>query len=892
MPFYFHLPCYYPNFDYPLHTPAYLGDTDALKKALSSSNVCVYQTASGYTALGVALAQNRDPADIMEIYKHDIMAIKSSDNNSELPVLVAFGKKQVKKFKNLSTRTSAQSSMKNLTVLLKETNHTRDVVHIKPTDIGEVLEFVQELRPNGYLDVNQQMKSDKISVNFVHLAAMNGMQHILIQLIDFGADLQLDCIGNPTPIHFAIANGKLETVKFLFQQIADNHLDRFESQLIDEAVDNNEYNVFEFLVELFVAKKQERQQIPRAEALRLIMPDVEKCFHYLEFASKLFENKDYMDALDLSNMLHRCALNATFTELGMKLINMNFDWLLVERDDNYLQQPVSAFHMIVSQGWTEIERIYEQYPAAKKILFQNPDAACQAIDYGFSLNQIPVSLAEFLFATHKAEIIELNLISPLLASATKRSEFGKIVDLLMEFAGDSSDDHHFLKPLHTSMIYRKYDVVIRLLDAMKSCEAIAGVRDENGNNLLYYTMWEKARRQSRYGWCCQPPRGTAEERELKRDHKKQQLNAIFERLLELGVAHLHRNNDNQTLLHRAVLAGDAGSVRKLIDLGVPIDAVDEHGVAAIHRVLNIDILRILVTSSSASIMNVKDENGDTVLHYVVKELDCEPEFLAQLIEYGVNVNAQNKAGRTALFCVSSDECAAVLLEHGANANVRDCNDSLCVDVLQLNQQPIKGIVEHSCLNTTVTDKDGNGLSYSMEYPDLFSSPSDPLKELVNRQCNALDVNGSPMLCVGLFYRNENGVRMLLNEPAIDVSATDQRGQQAMHLTYNCPDIITILLEKGANINALDNMEQTPLMHAIECKCDEATGILLNAGAELNVKNSNGDTVLHFAARANNFNVMMDIIGTGGDWSIKNQENKDAFDVFGDVAASKIVKSIL
>lgn len=895
MPFYFHLPCYYPNFDYPLHTPAYLGDNDALKKALNSNKVCVYQTASGYTALGVALAQNRDATDLMEIYKHDIMAVKSANNNIGTPVLVAFGKKQVKKYRDLSVRTAVQSTMNNLTVLLKETNDTREVIQITPTHIGEVLEFVQELQVNGYLDVNHQMKSDKITVNFVHLAAMNGMQNVLNQLIDFGVDLQLSCNSNsssPSPMHFAIANGQLETVKFLFNQIEGNNLDTFEQPFINEAVDNNEYNVFEFLVEFFVAQKQKRQQISRNEALLLTMPDVDKCFHHLEFATKLFDNKDYTDALDLSNMLHRCALNATFTGLGMKLIRMNFDWLLVERDDNYLQQPVTAFHMIVSQGWLEIESIYEQYPAAKEILFENPEAACRAIDYGFSLNQIPITLAEFLFRTHKEQIISLNLISPLLASAIKRSEFSRIVDLLMEFARHTSADSHFLKPLLTSLCYRNYNVANRLLDAIEQCEAIAGVRDENGNNLLYYTMWEKARRQSRYGWCCRPPRGTPEERKLKRDHKQQQLNELFGRLLDIGVDHQHRNNDNRTLLHRAVLAGDAASVRKLIELGVPTDAVDKNGSAAIHHVLSVDILRILVASSSASIVNVSDENGNNVLHYVVKELDCEPELVKQLIEYGADVNAQNAEGRTPLFYVTSDECSAVLLEHGANANVRDCNDSVCVAVLDKNNQPIKSIVGGSNLNAA-TDKDGHGnLSYFMEYPELFINPSDQLKELVRVQCNAIDVSGSPMLCVALSHRNGKAVRMLLNEPEIDVSAIDLLGQQAVHLAYNCPDIIALLLEKGANVDGLDNLQQTPLMHAIQWKCDEATGILLNAGAELNGKNANGDTVLHFAARSNNLNVMIEVIGKGGDLSVKNQENKDAFDVLGDQAASKIVKGIM
>jgi ankyrin repeat protein len=65
-------------------------------------------------------------------------------------------------------------------------------------------------------------------------------------------------------------------------------------------------------------------------------------------------------------------------------------------------------------------------------------------------------------------------------------------------------------------------------------------------------------------------------------------------------------------------------------------------------------------------------SGETVLFYLPGEADARPMW-QRLIDAGIDVNARNDAGRTALFHAPSAEAARFLLDHGADPTVRDHN---------------------------------------------------------------------------------------------------------------------------------------------------------------------------------------------------------------------------
>src|SRR6185503_11632149 len=63
--------------------------------------------------------------------------------------------------------------------------------------------------------------------------------------------------------------------------------------------------------------------------------------------------------------------------------------------------------------------------------------------------------------------------------------------------------------------------------------------------------------------------------------------------------------------------------------------------------------------------------------------------------------------------------------------------------------------------------------------------------------------------------------------------------------YGTPEMIKALIDKGADIDAVDDNGWTAMMHADEA---ENVRVLLNAGANPAIKNNDGDTALAMAIR--------------------------------------------
>ncbi len=59
-----------------------------------------------------------------------------------------------------------------------------------------------------------------------------------------------------------------------------------------------------------------------------------------------------------------------------------------------------------------------------------------------------------------------------------------------------------------------------------------------------------------------------------------------------------------------------------------------------------------------------------------------------------------------------------------------------------------------------------------------------------------------------------------------------------------------LILEGADINAPDKWDMTPLMYACSMGYNPLVGLLMNCGADLTFRNSSRETVLYFAVRGN------------------------------------------
>ena len=88
----------------------------------------------------------------------------------------------------------------------------------------------------------------------------------------------------------------------------------------------------------------------------------------------------------------------------------------------------------------------------------------------------------------------------------------------------------------------------------------------------------------------------------------------------------------------------------------------------------------------------------------------------------------------------------------------------------------------------------------------------------------------------------------------------------LHIAYehDSIELVQILLDKGADVNAQNNSKQTPLHIACKCESIELVQILLNKGADVNVQNNSKQTPLHIACESDSIELVHILLDKGAD----------------------------
>jgi len=123
--------------------------------------------------------------------------------------------------------------------------------------------------------------------------------------------------------------------------------------------------------------------------------------------------------------------------------------------------------------------------------------------------------------------------------------------------------------------------------------------------------------------------------------------------------------------------------------------------------------------------------------------------------------------------------------------------------------------------------------------------------------------------------NSKAVGVLLIEKGSDINTRNENGQTPLHLAamWNHKEAAAILIEKGADLNARDNGGQTPLHEAASQSRKDVTALLLKKGADVNAKDNEGQTPLHFAASLYYKDVAEFLIENGADVNAVNNDGK-------------------
>ena len=121
------------------------------------------------------------------------------------------------------------------------------------------------------------------------------------------------------------------------------------------------------------------------------------------------------------------------------------------------------------------------------------------------------------------------------------------------------------------------------------------------------------------------------------------------------------------------------------------------------------------------------------------------------------------------------------------------------------------------------------------------------------------------------YSNENMVSILLERGA-DVETCDELGRTALFETLDCHDLhtATLLFDAGINISSSDREGNTVLHEAVRRGAVEHASLLIDQGIQVNDFNTEGLTPLHLAARHGHCRIANDLLKSAADVDVVDQ----------------------
>ena len=337
--------------------------------------------------------------------------------------------------------------------------------------------------------------------------------------------------------------------------------------------------------------------------------------------------------------------------------------------------------------------------------------------------------------------------------------------------------------------FKKQDPTLLLF---KACQTENSANEQNADQVLNFLIKEGANINAKY---------KAEKTPLHTAcfSKSQNALQIVEFLINNGADIIAKDKENQTPLHKACSSNGPDApkiVEFLINKGANINAKDKENQTPLHKACqtgNPEIIKLLLDNDKNSLKS-RDNYGNTPLHLACLKGN-NIKSLEIISQYNPNYELTNQFQSSALHSACSStgpdapKIVKLLINKGADINAID----------NKNQTPLH-----------IACKTGNPEIIKL----LLDNDKDSLK--------SRDDYGNTPLHLACFEGNNIESLEIISKYKPNYELTNQYQCSALHSacsskTENAPKIVEFLINNGANINAKDNRNQTPLDLAKQAK---------------------------------------------------------------------------
>ncbi|TVY76036.1 Ankyrin-3 [Lachnellula suecica] len=328
---------------------------------------------------------------------------------------------------------------------------------------------------------------------------------------------------------------------------------------------------------------------------------------------------------------------------------------------------------------------------------------------------------------------------------------------------------------------------------------------------------------------------------------KQGHTAFVEYLLQHNASMDQTDSAGRTPLVFAIYHDHSDTVSKLVTSGASLNKQNANAVAPLHLAIKkgqLETVKMLL-EAGADAHTISGSMQNPALHFACRNGNVG--ILNMLREEKVDVNRGNKHGFTALMIAvdcGHDECVQLLIAHKASLNKsNDCGETALYKAVSKAYQSITEILLLAGAN-----------------PNISGVPVRPLDAFAaaEKVATRLDDEGPPPpekstpLTRAITLGFPIDLIKLLVEKGADVNAEDEHGRLALHhaAILGNEDVLRILLENGAEVDCTDTFRhsRTALHYATKFQKETAVQVLLEYKAAVNTLDAKDRTALHLAAK--------------------------------------------